>query len=552
MPVRVPPPPDDDPNWKPRVRRSGGFSPFLALLALVPLLAVAGVCYWWFVQRVEVGPGEVLVLVRKVGRPLPEQFADQVVLYPALLAALDVKTGPQSPPTAYKGIVYDTLPEGRYFFDPLFWQRIVVPAVHIEQGEVGVQVRRYGVPLAPGKLVATQPDERGPLAEVLPPGRHNVNPFAYDVLRVQAVRIPEGFVGVQTLFAGQPPRDPNRFVVEKGERGVQPDVLPPGLYYNNPFVRQIDLIELRTRTLDLRADEAIHFPSQDSFQIVLEGTVQYAIRQDMAPYVMVAFGDHDDIVSKLILPHAKSLARIEGSKLLAREFISGESRTAFQKRVFEGLREQCYAQGIDIEATPIRKVVPPVEIAEPISDRQVAEQQIRQFQNEIKVAESEAKLVEQQEMQSQNQALGQARREVVSVVKEAEQRKAVALTEASQRLEVTRLQLEAARQTALAVLARGQADAEIARLQFEARAKPLADAVAAFGDGHAYAQYFFYQKLGPALKSVLANTDGPFADIFRALSAPAGADRRAATTPQRGTTGSGTDAARATSTGDQP
>ena len=41
----------------------------------------------------------------------------------------------------------------------------------------------------------------------------------------------------------------------------------------------------------------------------------------------------------------------------------------------------------------------------------------------------------------------------------------------------------------------------------------------AFGDGEVYAQYFFYQKLGPALKSVLASTEGPFAEIFRALTA---------------------------------
>ena len=52
----------------------------------------------------------------------------------------------------------------------------------------------------------------------------------------------------------------------------------------------------------------------------------------------------------------------------------------------------------------------------------------------------------------------------------------------------------------------------------KAEAEPLAEAVAAFGDGQTYAQFFFYQKLGPALKSVLASTDGPFADIFRELS----------------------------------
>ena len=148
----------------------------------------------------------------------------------------------------------------------------------------------------------------------------------------------------------------------------------------------------------------------------------------------------------------------------------------------------------------------------------MAEQQIRQYENEIKLAESQAKLVEQEEMQKQNQAIGQANREVVTLTKQAEQRKTVALTEANKRFEVAKLELEAAKETAAALTARGEAKAEVILLDYEAEAKPLRDAISAFGGGDAYAQYFFYQKLGPALKSVLASTEGPFADIFRALS----------------------------------
>ena len=148
----------------------------------------------------------------------------------------------------------------------------------------------------------------------------------------------------------------------------------------------------------------------------------------------------------------------------------------------------------------------------------MADQQIRQYENENKVAQSQAKLVEQEEMQSQNQAIGVANREVVTVVKEAEQRKAVALTEASKRHEVAKLTLEAARERAAALLSRGQAAAEVVTLDYQAEAEPLKEAVTAFGGGDAYAQFFFYQRLAPALKSVLASTDGPFADIFRALA----------------------------------
>lgn len=511
----TPPPPSGTPQpWRNGTPQFPKIPLRVALIGLIPLLVLLGVCYVWFVQRVEVDAGEVLVLVRKVGQTLPAEAEGQVVLYPALLE----KLGEPADSVKYKGIVYDVKPEGRFFYDPFLYERDVPKATFIEQDQIGILIRKYGQPLPSGKIVATEPHERGPLAEILRPGRHNVNPFAYDVKRVKPIRISEGSVGVQTLYSGQDPDNPNRYVVDKGQRGVQPDVLPPGLYYNNPYVRRIDIIDVRSHTLDLRDDDAILFPSKDSFQIVIEGTVEYAIRQDMAPYVMSAIGDHPDVKKKLIIPYVKSFARIEGSKLEAREFISGDTRKAFQDRVFEGLREQCSAQGIDIRAWLIRRIEPPAAIANPISDRQVADQQINQYQNEIKLAESQARLVEQEEMQKQNLEIGGANLEVVTITKQAEQRKAVALTEANKRFEVAKLDLEAAKENAVALVSRGEASAEVILLNYEAEAKPLSDAIRAFGGGESYAQYFFYQKLGPALKSVLASTDGPFAEIFRNLS----------------------------------
>lgn len=488
--------------------------PRVLLLALIPLLILLGVGYWWFVQRVEVPAGRVLVLMRKWGRPLPVEAGDNVVLYPELLKQLG-----QSPDsTRYAGIRYDVLPEGRYFYDPLFWKREIHPATYVGQDEVGILIRRYGRPLPEGKLVATEPDERGPLADVLQPARYNLNPYAFEIVRVKPIRIPEGSVGIQTLYSGAPPANPNQYVVAKGERGVQPDVLPPGLYRNNPYVRRIDLIDVRSHTIDLRGKEAIGFPSNDSFQILIEGTVEYAIRQDMAPYVLTAIGNHEDIREKIILPYAKSFSRIEGSKLDARDFISGEKRKAFQGRVFAGLRDLCYQQGIEIRAVLFRRIEPPDKIAGPISERQVASQQIRQYENDIKVAHAQAKLVEQEELQKQNQEIGKANREVVSIVKTAEQRKAVALTEANKRLEVAKLELQAAAETADAILSRGTAEAQVVKLDYEAKARPLSAAIRAFGGGEIYAQYFFYQKLAPALDTILASTDGPLADVFRALS----------------------------------
>ena len=152
----------------------------------------------------------------------------------------------------------------------------------------------------------------------------------------------------------------------------------------------------------------------------------------------------------------------------------------------------------------------------PISQR-VADQEIERSTNQMAEAKSEAKLVEQREMQSQNRAVGDARRQVVSVTKEAEQRKGVAVTEANRELEVSKLDLEAASKQTEAIRSRGQADAAVILFDARAKAEPLARTVKAFGDGVTYAQQFFLQKTAPSIRSILSNTDGPFAEIFKEL-----------------------------------
>ena len=118
---------------------------------------------------------------------------------------------------------------------------------------------------------------------------------------------------------------------------------------------------------------------------------------------------------------------------------------------------------------------------------------------------------------------------MVSVMKKAEQERDVAVTLANQQLAVAKLKLEAAQKQADALVVRGKAEAAVVLLNKQAEAEPLRQQVQAFGDGESYARYFFYQKAAPSIKSILTNTDGPFADLFRQFAAPPpGAARPAA------------------------
>lgn len=486
-------------------------------------LVVAVLGFVWFILRVEVNANEILVLVNKTGkdvsRELRDAIGDQVILYPALVERIASVTGEKAEDirSGYKGIQYDIYTEGRYFFNPYFYKRLKVRATLLDQNEVGVKVRQYGEPLPFPKTVATEPDERGPVAEILGPGRHNVNPYAYQVQRFKAALIPEGHVGVVTLLSGVEAKQKNTYTVEPGEKGVQRRTLPPGLEYYNPYLMQIEIVDVRSQKHDMLTEDAIFFPSGDSFTITIEGTIEWAIRPDHVSEVTVAYGDKQNILEKIILPNVRSIARIQGSKLKAREFISGRTRTAFQDKMLAELRQECWSQGIDIRSALVRDIHPPAEIARLISQREQADQEIERYTNQMQEAIAEAQLVEQQELQDQNRSIGEMRRDVVTVVKEAEQRKGVAITRANRELEVARLNLEAAEKEAAALRSRGKAVADVILFEYQARAEPLAKAVEAFGDGNAYAQQFFYQKVAPSIQTILTDTEGPFGDVFREL-----------------------------------
>jgi len=493
-----------------------------ALGSIIFLLFLIGAVFW-FVIRVEVNANEILVRVNKTGETLPaelvDQFGDQVILYPQLVEAIAASTGetPEDVRDGYKGVRYEVLSEGRYFPNPYFYKAIKQSATTIPQNEIGVLIRKYGNPLPFPKTVATEPDERGPVAEILRPGRHNINLLAYEVQRFPAIQIPEGHVGVVTLLSGGDPKKRNTYTVEPGEKGVQRRTLPPGLEYYNPYLKRIEIVDVRSHKYDMLGEDAIHFPSNDSFTIAIEGTIEWAIRPDYVAGATVAYGDEQDILSKVILPNARSIARIQGSKLLAQEFISGKTRTAFQERLLSELRRECWKQGIDIKSALVRDIQPPAEIAALIGQREQADQEIERSTNQMEEAKAEAQLVEQRELQEQNKAIGDGRRQVVTVTKHAEQGKIVAITHAKRELEVGKLELEAAEKLASAIRSRGEAEANVVLYEYQARAEPLARAVQAFGDGVTYAQQFFLRRVAPSISTILSNTDGPFAEIFKQL-----------------------------------
>ena len=130
----------------------------LVLLVLLPLFV-------WFGCRIEPGNGEIAVLIRKTGKPLPP---DELIA--------------RSP--EQQGIQLEVLGEGRYFRNPYTWDWEILPITDVPAGKFAVLVRKFGRDLTDGRIIAPDDESKGVLADVLKEGTHRINPFIYSVALV--------------------------------------------------------------------------------------------------------------------------------------------------------------------------------------------------------------------------------------------------------------------------------------------------------------------------------------------------------------------------------
>lgn len=506
------------------------------IIAIALVWAVGYGAYFWLVRRVVVGADQVLVLMKKDGtKSLP---ADQVIIPRPPAAGTAEYAQWEKQYGECNGIMEQVYLPGVYFgFSPFDYEREVIPLgdANVPQNKVGVVVRKFGQKLptdAHGAVQQVLADEsasqRGPLAKVLQPGKcyEYANPHAYQIKLVDPITIEPGHRGVATIVAGSKAREPNQFLVEDGEQGVQKKAETEGFMYVNPFVKRITSVSIQSQRFEMVGADAIRFPSADSFDIKMEGFVEWSIIPDELPLRYVQYGEGGALIplieERVILPYARSFCRTVGSQYTARDFISGDTKLKFQAEFERQLREACRKEaGIEVLQALVRDIVPPDAIKDPINEREIAKQQIRSLEQQIQVAKSAADLATQTEMANQNQKIGEANKQVVTIVKKAEQERDVALTKAKQELEVAKLHLDAAQKQGDAIFAKGQAESQVILMQKQAEADPLRQQVAAFGDGQAFAQYFFYQRVAPSIKSILTNTDGPFADLFKQFMKPA-------------------------------
>ena len=503
-------------------------------IGTIVLIVVFGAgLFTWFGMRIEVGPGEFVVLVKKTGADISNE---QIV----------------SPDARHKGIQREVLKEGRHFKNPFHWAWAdPVQATVVPQGKVGLKIRKYGDAIPPSQVLALKNSEKGIAAGVLTPGRYYLNTYAYHVAILDMVKIEPGYVGIVTLQIGEKAADSFAFTVTEGEVGVQPYLLPPGTHpeYSNPFVHRITPIDVRSQKFEMRNGYAISFPSKYGFDIKVEGTIEWAPDLEKLPELFVKYVDEKDlqesgginnIQQKVILPFARSFFRTVGGRYQAVDYITGDTRVVVQDEVERRLKETCAEEGILIKSVVIRATEPPQAIRDQFQRREIAKRKMERYEKEIEmqigtvvmrdgraVVDASGKEIRdggrltrviQERKKDREQQLGKVREEVATLVRRAEEYRNVEETKGTRRVEVAKIQLEAAKDKAAGLRAEGFAGAAVKVMAYKAQAEGVQQKVDAFGEGGKYAEYLLIRKISPCIENILSDTEGSFANLFERFS----------------------------------
>jgi len=286
-------------------------------------------------------------------------------------------------------------------------------------------------------------------------------------------------------------------------KGVIPDTLDPGTYYLNPYMFDVREVSLQSQRFVMSGEDTINFLTMDAFTIYVEGTIEFAIERASAAMITHRVGDMDDVLKKIILPRARGFMRIEGSKLPANNFITGETRQLFQDNLEKHLRERTQEWGVQIKSVLIRNTQPPDQISTIIRDREVAVQTAKKIEQEIAQAISKAELTKQEMLAVQNKEKVEQETLRIKATIRAQQDQKVAVTAAEREFEVAKLEAEAARFTAQAQIARAEAERDVVKLDNEAQASVIRSQVSAFESGENFARYTLYQRMAPMIQSIL-------------------------------------------------
>jgi hypothetical protein len=499
------------------------------------------------------------VLTRKTGDPLP--------------AGLKIAEPGQ------KGIQRTALGPGRYFFNPWVWDWELHDLVEIPAGDPQTWREVYAagdpdyqvpkiegawprvgiVTSLAGKLwdqEAEVVDEgyQGIQRRVLTPGTYRLNPRAYKIELDDAVIVPLGCCGVVTSQLGEMPgveiitealigpdgepvegeRKQVQKLAEEGQRGVLKDILQPGIYYLNPKVHKVTIVQIgyneisQLKTENIR--DNIRFPSNDGFTIEIEVTVVWGRHPEHAPEMIARFGDVTKI-KQIIFSQIRSICRNIGSEYDSTDFIRGEKREEYQRAVTETLQRIATKRDIEILIALIQNYEvhggtagadEEMDLKKTIQRGYIAKEEelTRDKQRETAMVKAELETAQVQIEVVREQVIADTRKKVAEIM--AEGNKQAEEIDAQRDLEVARIERQIAQLDAEKTRVLGKANADVEKLANQAEADGKRLMIEAFGTGRAYNLYTFADRFEPESIRLIFAGEGTFwTDLSRLQDAAA-------------------------------
>lgn len=468
------------------------------------------------VPLVDVGPGQIALVVAKDGAPIPNErvLAHEIDCDDFQDAERFLVNGGE------KGRQLAVLTTGKYRINPALFD--VVTAVRAERYDltyeqlevfrvpsdrVGIVTTLDGRPITPGDLAGPivaghdsyQKSQafidaggcRGLQEQVLLSGAWNLNPWFVSVELVSLTEIPIGYVGVVVSYVGGEHVDlsgdgfKHGDLVERGRKGVWVEPLLPGKHPLNTRAMKLELVPTTNIVLNwANRQEAHHYDaglssinvrSRDGFSFGLDVSTIIHIGMKNAPRVISRVGSMQNLVDHVLQPTVGNYFRNSAQEVTVLEFLS--ARSARQREAYLHIRAAIAAYDVDCIDVLIGDITPPEELMKTQTDKKIAEELQRTYD-----AQREAQMRRQQLERETAAANMQA--EVVR----SEQQVLIQERVAEARVAAARGDAEAARVEA-------QADADVKRVTAAAVADALrlsaaadADAMRARGEAAADAE----------------------------------------------------------------
>ncbi|MGE5415428.1 MAG: SPFH domain-containing protein [Acidobacteriota bacterium] len=420
-----------------------------------------------------------------------------------------------------KGPQMDILLPGKYRINNKMFTVAQQQATIIPSGKVGLITAKDGEPLPPNELIAesatghnnyqdasgflANKGQRGPQLDILPPGTYYINPLMFVVDIDDAAVVNQGEVAVIISNVGRPPErsaavgepnyagdKPELYVVQRGYRGIQLDVVGPGTYYVNKRASIPIIVKTTNTTIDWDDEQSSGFnpllvTSKDGFEIKVGVKVVIRVQPEQAPFMVARIGSIENLVKNVIHPLIDSSFRNQASSTEAMAFL--QDRHEQQEKALERAKGELEKYHVEVLSVLICQIVLPPSLMETQTNKVIAAQQQDMYSQQ---REAQLKRIDMEKTKAQADKQGDIVSAEISV-KVAEQEKIRTITiaegnsnrvklegigEAEKILEIGKATAEAYTRTRTAIGPESVAMIELMKLVSEGNIKITPDIVA--------------------------------------------------------------------------